>query len=125
MKKPLADKTVDLVANTQKVDDDRIARFIVTWHCDHSDWVNLIRQGADRDPNKSYVDSRMLSEERFRIGKKVSGNKTTAKWRITWKELGTNEMEIYAVIRAEYRFIKDNGWIKLHAKKNVQGFDNL
>ena len=126
MKKPLSDKTVELIANTQKVKDDRIARFLVQWHCDHADWVGLIRQGKDRDPNKSYVDSRLLPDQRSRIGKKVSGNKTTAKWPIVWKQLdNTNEMEIYAVIRAEYRFIKDNGWIKLHAKRNAQGMDNL
>jgi hypothetical protein len=128
--KPLSAKEVELIANTKNVDSNRIARFTVHWYRDHADWVGLIRQGKDRDPNKSYVDERTIPQcAQLPTGKKVSGNETKQKWPVVWSRDDVvsvkTDMEIYAVIRAEYRFIKDNGWLKLHAKRNVQGFDNL
>ena len=76
---------------------------------------------------KSAVDSRKLHLSRYAAQGSTSGNASTdVDHAMSWNGYAnTNEMEIFAVIRAEYRFIGVNGWQKLAAKKASQGIDSL
>lgn len=87
---------------------------------DHSDWDKKIKS------SKSCVDNRMLNAARYRkvtdVAKAVKG----VDWKVTWsKQKNQTELEIFAVIRAEYRFIMGNNWKKLHCKKGATGMDSL
>ena len=126
---------VDLVAETKGLTEGE-AVFYVEWLED------------ELEKTESNVDKRIIPKCAVARPTKptpVSGDKTTLSWPVSWDpkikvphpdekkakkgkkvlQITTNEKEIYAVIRAEYRFIKDNGWKKICAKKKSQGFDNL
>src|SRR5438105_2637818 len=123
MKNPVTEKKFELKAYTKNVKNGRRVKFSVAWLRGHSDWDSVITG------NNNSVERREIpSCGRDVPGKTVSGDETAVDWPVNWMgdEFKNNtEMEIYAVIRAEYRFIKDNGWTKLHAKKHAQGMDNL
>lgn len=119
MKNPIKESPFKLEAQTKNVKEAQVT-FMVTWDCNHTDWESAIIGG------KNYVDRRGIPNcAGLPLVTAKSGDKTTYDWDVNWKKITSNEKEIYAVIRAEYRFIKANGWIKLHAKTNSQGIDSL
>ena len=120
MKHPINDSPFTLEADTEEVEDAQVT-FLVTWDCDHADWDSTIKSG------KNYVDHRGIPDKSgLPLVKKNTGDTTSHDWKVhNWKGIGSNEKEIYAVIRAEYRLIKTNGWTKLHAKTYSQGIDSL
>jgi len=119
VKNPVNEDPFKLAAKTKKVTEAKVT-FMVTWDCDHSDWESKITGG------KNYVDLRGIpAKAGLPLVTNKSGDKTTKDWKVNWKGIGSNEKEIYAVIRAEYRFIKANAWTKLHSKTNSQGIDSL
>lgn len=75
-----------------------------------------------------HVDLRLVHASRYEVSGQTSGNNTTdIDHPMSWDKsalANTNEMEIFAVIRAEYRFI-DDGWTKKMSKKASQGIDSL
>ena len=76
----------------------------------------------------SCVDLRAVHATRYIANGTTSGGASTdVDHPMSWDKgalINTNEMEIFAVIRAEYRFL-DGGWEKKMSKKGAQGIDSL
>jgi hypothetical protein len=90
----------------------------------HTSWQGTIAGSS------SFVDERVLRPVKYEVDGATTGASTDLDWAVTWPfgggdfEVNQAEMEIFAVIRAEYRFIMD-GWQKVAVKKSSQGMDSL
>jgi len=95
----------------------------LVWKEDHPDWVNEVAS------SNSVLDPHGIYPTRFEADGLTNGTaKSDVDHALSWEPAAlanTNEMEIFAVIRAEYRFVGDNGWTKRLSKKGSQGIDNL
>src|SRR5439155_333407 len=121
MTNPLQPGTVQLVADTENVQSGDVI-FQVSWLRDHDNWRGRL------ETTESYVDHRCIPGCAFPIQTQVGGDRTTMDWPVRWQAdrvQPNTAIEIYAVIRAEYRFIKDNGWTKVASKRASQGIDSL
>lgn len=121
MTNPVQAQTVELAANTENIASGDVI-FSIRWCRDHNKWHGRIRS------SESIVDHRGIPDcAHVPLSQAVSGNRTATNLRVAWPadDLENHEIEIYAVIRAEYRFIRDNAWTKLASKKASQGMDSL
>lgn len=77
---------------------------------------------------KKKVERRQMPDECLTVQGAQSGTKKTYEWKPHWEFSSTthvtNDLEIYGVLRAEYRFFQW-GWQKVNSKMGNHGIDSL